>query len=155
VLFPAPLPKLRLAGWLADMPADMLPPCLLLAGPVSAGADAGHQPVRAAGGYSWRGALYSLVCGVGVSLGASRCRRLTSTCRFPWRRVPRFKVHLTPALGPLALPLHPRPAPLLQVRAPRVEEISSVESSMRLDAVASAGFRMSRGKMTDLVKAGE
>ena len=45
-----------------------------------------------------------------------------------------------------------RPA---QVRAPRVEEISSVEASLRLDAVASAGFRVSRSKMMDMIKAGE
>lgn len=44
--------------------------------------------------------------------------------------------------------------PAAQVRAPRVEEISSVEASMRLDAVASAGFRVSRSKMMDLIKAG-
>ncbi|PSC68957.1 photosystem II S4 domain [Micractinium conductrix] len=43
----------------------------------------------------------------------------------------------------------------LQVRAPRVEALSSVEASLRLDAVASAGFRMSRSKMTDLVKSGD
>ena len=43
----------------------------------------------------------------------------------------------------------------LQVRAPRAEELSSVEASLRLDAVASAGFRISRGKMTDLIKGGE
>ncbi|KAL4430767.1 hypothetical protein ABPG75_006023 [Micractinium tetrahymenae] len=43
----------------------------------------------------------------------------------------------------------------LQVRAPRVEELSSVEASMRLDAIASAGFRMSRSKMMDLIKAGD
>ena len=42
----------------------------------------------------------------------------------------------------------------LQVRAPRVEELSSCESSLRLDAVASAGFRLSRGKMSDLIKSG-
>lgn len=44
--------------------------------------------------------------------------------------------------------------PAGQVRAPRVEEMSSVEASMRLDAVASAGFRVSRSKMMDLIKAG-
>lgn len=42
----------------------------------------------------------------------------------------------------------------LQVRAPRVETLTSVEASLRLDAVASAGFRISRGKMADMVKAG-
>ena len=51
-------------------------------------------------------------------------------------------------------PPHP-PTPTVQVRAPRVEEVSSVEASLRLDAVASAGFRMSRGKMTDLIKSGD
>ena len=40
------------------------------------------------------------------------------------------------------------------MRVARVEELSSVEASLRLDAVASAGFRMSRSKMADLVKAG-
>lgn len=43
----------------------------------------------------------------------------------------------------------------LRVAAPRIEEMTTVEASMRLDAVASAGFRMSRGKMLDLVKAGD
>ncbi|PRW45323.1 photosystem II S4 domain [Chlorella sorokiniana] len=43
----------------------------------------------------------------------------------------------------------------LQVRAPRIEEISSVEASLRLDAVASAGFRVSRSKMMDMIKAGD
>ena len=42
----------------------------------------------------------------------------------------------------------------VQVRAPRVEEVGSMEASLRLDAVASAGFRMSRSKMMDLIKAG-
>lgn len=43
----------------------------------------------------------------------------------------------------------------LKVPAPKVEECTSVEASMRLDAVASAGFRMSRNKMSDLVKSGD
>ena len=41
-----------------------------------------------------------------------------------------------------------------QVRAPKVEEVSTVEASLRLDAIASAGFRMSRSKMTDAIKSG-
>lgn len=49
----------------------------------------------------------------------------------------------------LCMPCH-----AVQVRAPRIEEISSVEASLRLDAVASAGFRVSRSKMMDLIKAG-
>ena len=43
----------------------------------------------------------------------------------------------------------------LSVRAPKTEEVRSVEASLRLDAVASAGFRMSRAKAADLVKAGD
>ncbi|PNH04282.1 putative RNA-binding protein ylmH [Tetrabaena socialis] len=43
----------------------------------------------------------------------------------------------------------------LAVRPARQEEVSSVEASMRLDAIASAGFRVSRSKMGDLIKAGD
>jgi RNA-binding protein YlmH len=55
------------------------------------------------------------------------------------------------------VPVETRAVPIssLQVRTPRVEEVSSVEASLRLDAVASAGFRMSRSKMMDLIKAGK
>ena len=47
-------------------------------------------------------------------------------------------------------------APLsdLRVPPPRVDAFNSVEASMRLDAIASAGFRMSRSKMSDLVTSG-
>lgn len=65
---------------------------------------------------------------------------------------------LTPACPPQvrSVPVTTRALALggLQVRVARVEELSSVEASLRLDAVASAGFRMSRSKMADLVKAG-
>ena len=46
--------------------------------------------------------------------------------------------------------------PLSRLRLPpaRRDAFSSVEASMRLDAVASAGFRMSRSKMSALVAAG-
>ena len=46
--------------------------------------------------------------------------------------------------------------PLSSLRLPpaRRDAFSSVEASMRLDAVASAGFRMSRSKMSALVSAG-
>jgi photosystem II S4 domain protein len=48
-------------------------------------------------------------------------------------------------------------APLSAVRAPPVkaDTIKTVEASLRLDAVASAGFRVSRGKMADAIEAGE
>jgi len=43
----------------------------------------------------------------------------------------------------------------LQVREPVKKVVTTVEASTRLDAVASAGFGMSRSKMADLVKAGD
>ncbi len=48
-------------------------------------------------------------------------------------------------------------APLADVRAPpaRALKLKSVEASMRLDAIASAGFRTSRAKMTDLIRGGD
>lgn len=53
--------------------------------------------------------------------------------------------------------VQPRRIPLaeLQVAAPRLERRTSVEASMRLDALASAGFRVSRSAMTDLIKKGD
>ena len=43
----------------------------------------------------------------------------------------------------------------LRVRQPKVDRVKSSEASLRLDAVASAGFRMSRSKLADLVKSGD
>lgn len=43
----------------------------------------------------------------------------------------------------------------LRVRPPTVKEMTTVEASLRLDAVASAGFGMSRSKMVDLINAGD
>lgn len=43
----------------------------------------------------------------------------------------------------------------LRVREPRKKELTTVEASLRLDAVASAGFGMSRSKMADLINAGD
>ena len=43
----------------------------------------------------------------------------------------------------------------LNVREAKVQEVKSVEASLRLDAIASAGFRTSRSKIVDLVKAGD
>jgi photosystem II S4 domain protein len=43
----------------------------------------------------------------------------------------------------------------LKVRPPKKKEITTVEASMRLDAVASAGFGMSRSKMADLIGSGD
>ncbi len=43
----------------------------------------------------------------------------------------------------------------LKVREPKVQELRSVEASMRLDSVASAGFRVSRSQMSDLCTKGD
>lgn len=43
----------------------------------------------------------------------------------------------------------------LQVRPPQQKDLVTVEASMRLDALASAGFGMSRSKMVDLITAGD
>jgi RNA-binding protein YlmH len=49
------------------------------------------------------------------------------------------------------------PAPLSALRVPvaRADTIRTAEASLRLDAVASAGFRLSRGKMADAIDAGD
>jgi photosystem II S4 domain protein len=43
----------------------------------------------------------------------------------------------------------------LKVRPPQKKEITTVEASLRLDAIASAGFGMSRSKMADAISAGD
>ena len=43
----------------------------------------------------------------------------------------------------------------LRVREPKKKEMTTVEASMRLDAIASAGFGMSRSKMADMISAGD
>lgn len=42
----------------------------------------------------------------------------------------------------------------VQYQPPRVQVIKSVEASLRVDAVASAGFKMSRSKLAELISAG-
>ena len=39
----------------------------------------------------------------------------------------------------------------LKIRPPKKKEMTTVEASMRLDAIASAGFGMSRSKMADAI----
>jgi photosystem II S4 domain protein len=71
---------------------------------------------------------------------------------------PSMVEHLEASLTQVrSVPVRARAAALaeLRFRAPQVLELSSVEASMRLDAVASAGFRLSRSKMLDLIKAGD
>ena len=43
----------------------------------------------------------------------------------------------------------------LKIREPKKKEMTTVEASMRLDAIASAGFGMSRSKMADFISAGD
>lgn len=43
----------------------------------------------------------------------------------------------------------------LKIRQPKKKEMTTVEASLRLDAVASAGFGMSRSKMVDLISGGD
>ncbi|MBF2026490.1 MAG: photosystem II S4 domain protein [Oscillatoriales cyanobacterium C42_A2020_001] len=43
----------------------------------------------------------------------------------------------------------------LKVREPKKKEMMTVEASTRLDAIASAGFGISRSKMVDLIEAGD
>ncbi len=55
------------------------------------------------------------------------------------------------------VPVVVQSAPLseLRVREPKVEELRSVEASLRLDAIASAGFRTSRSKVSDWISKGD
>ncbi|OCQ90524.1 photosystem II S4 domain protein [Nostoc sp. MBR 210] len=43
----------------------------------------------------------------------------------------------------------------LKIREPKKKELTTVEASLRLDAIASAGFGMSRSKMVDLIDGGD
>ena len=56
-----------------------------------------------------------------------------------------------------SVPVKTRRIPLneLKVREPKKKELTSTEASMRLDAIASAGFGMSRGKMVDMITGGD
>jgi photosystem II S4 domain protein len=43
----------------------------------------------------------------------------------------------------------------LRIREPKKKEMTTVEASLRLDAISSAGFGMSRSKMVDLISGGD
>jgi photosystem II S4 domain protein len=43
----------------------------------------------------------------------------------------------------------------LKIREPKKKELTTVEASMRLDAIASAGFGMSRSKMVEFISGGD
>eukprot|EP00803_Ostreobium_quekettii_P009050 evm.model.scf_1646.1 EVM.evm.TU.scf_1646.1 scf_1646:5742-8549(+) len=67
---------------------------------------------------------------------------------------PFLELHLTKVRS---VPVVSATVPLseLNVPAPRTKTVKSVEASLRLDAVASAGFSMSREKMSKMIKAGD
>lgn len=56
-----------------------------------------------------------------------------------------------------SVPVKTQPIPLedLRVQPPRIKELTTVEASLRLDAIASAGFAMSRSKMVELIQGGD
>ncbi|KAK9833775.1 hypothetical protein WJX74_005499 [Apatococcus lobatus] len=68
--------------------------------------------------------------------------------------VPHFQMFLTQVRS---VPVTTKAVDLseLKIRAPKVQELRSVEASMRLDSVASAGFRVSRSQMSDLCAKGD
>lgn len=56
-----------------------------------------------------------------------------------------------------SVPVKVKPIALseLRVREPQTKELTTVEASLRLDALASAGFGLSRSKMADLIQSGD
>jgi RNA-binding protein YlmH len=56
-----------------------------------------------------------------------------------------------------SVPVQVKPVDLedLKVREPKKKEMVTTEASMRLDAIASAGFGMSRSKMADMISSGD
>lgn len=56
-----------------------------------------------------------------------------------------------------SVPVKTQPIDLseLRVRLPQKKELTTVEASLRLDAIASAGFGMSRSKMAEAISAGD
>jgi photosystem II S4 domain protein len=56
-----------------------------------------------------------------------------------------------------SVPVKTQPIELseLKVREPKKKEMTTVEASLRLDAIASAGFGMSRSKMVNLIDSGD
>ncbi len=72
--------------------------------------------------------------------------------------VPELVEFLTMSLTQVrSVPVKTRPIEFseLKIREPKKKELVTVEASMRLDAIASAGFGMSRSKMVDLIDAGD
>jgi photosystem II S4 domain protein len=72
--------------------------------------------------------------------------------------VPEMLDYLTAALTQVrSVPVKIKPIELseLRIREPKKKEMVTTEASLRLDAIASAGFGMSRSKMVDMISGGE
>jgi len=68
--------------------------------------------------------------------------------------VPELVEYLTVSLTQVrTVPVKTRSIDLanLKIRPPQIKEIATTEASLRLDAIASAGFGMSRSKMVDFI----
>lgn len=65
-----------------------------------------------------------------------------------------LQIHLTQVR---TVPVKVKPIPLeqLKVRPPKTKSVTSVEASLRLDAVGSAGFSMSRSRMVEEIERGD
>jgi len=68
--------------------------------------------------------------------------------------VPFLETHLT-QVRTVPVQVELIPFEQLKVREPRCKEMTTVEASMRLDAIASAGFGLSRSKMVNLINTGD
>ncbi|EFJ32012.1 hypothetical protein SELMODRAFT_86884, partial [Selaginella moellendorffii] len=62
---------------------------------------------------------------------------------------------LKQASGRIRLQCKEIPLAEIEIHKPRVKALKSVEASLRLDAVASAGFKLSRSKLADLISKGD
>jgi photosystem II S4 domain protein len=72
--------------------------------------------------------------------------------------VPEIAPFLETALTQVrSVPVKTRPIELsaLKVRLPQRKELTTVEASLRLDAIASAGFGLSRSKMAESISSGD
>lgn len=73
-----------------------------------------------------------------------------SILQYMWQVDPELVEHFETGLTQVrTVPVKTSSVPLasLKVPPPRTEEFNSVEASLRLDALASAGFKMSRSKV--------
>ena len=55
----------------------------------------------------------------------------------------------------MAVQTRQTPLSELSIPEPKLENIKTFEASLRVDSIAGAGFKISRSKMTELVKAGD